>query len=60
MNSPSEQRDHGDNRSYERPVDWTGTPEDREHRTHQQHAADASLMQLPSPQPNPWPSSLTE
>ena len=22
-NSPSEKRDHGDNHSYERPVDWT-------------------------------------
>ena len=29
-NSPSEKRDHGDDRSYERPVDWTTRRESRQ------------------------------
>ena len=30
-NSPSEKRDHGDNRSYERPTDWTARRESRQY-----------------------------
>ena len=46
---PSENRDHGDNRSYERPVDYTSRGQREAHT--QQHAADVNAASTTAAQP---------